>query len=217
MSKPIQHRRRILPPASLKIVEDKVIKSCPWQRKLQASITYRLRRLATYFSSSSYYWFGAVLLTLRYFPSTQTNGISYSCRKYLFTIFENVTVRHSTWQLYLPESSVPVCEMENIMAVTQKSKLIRCPNARSQGMSILQSSMARPRGERKLAYNLMNANKSIHVVITMLMVRITGSRVWGLMKLDLMPGGGSWIGLSYRGTWESIRLIAVQHRLRSSN
>lgn len=102
------------------------------------------------------------------------------------------------------------------MAVIQKSKLMRCPNDRSQGMYILQSSMARPRGERKLAYNLMIANKSIHVVITMLMVTITGSKVGGFMKLELMPGGGFWIGLSYRGTWESIRLIAVQYKLRSS-
>ena len=76
--------------------------------------------------------------------------------------------------------------------------------------------MARPLGERKLAYNLIIANKSIHVVITMLMVTIAGSKVGGFMKLDLMPGGGGWIGLSYRGTWESIILIAIQYKLRSS-
>ena len=101
------------------------------------------------------------------------------------------------------------------MAVIQKSKLMRCPNDRRQGMGILQSSMARPRGERKLAYNLMIANRSIHVVITMLIVTITGSKVRGFMKFDSIPGGGFWIGLSYKGTWESIRLIAIQHKLQS--
>ena len=51
----------------------------------------------------------------------------------------------------------------------------------------------------------MITNKSVHVIITILTAKITGAKVWGSTKLDLMPGGGGKTGIPDKFAWSWIR------------